>query len=340
MIEQGSVMFQETMKLQQAVAVTKSSLTHHLQTHLGLHIMQAPLLVDVESGLQDGLNGFEQAVSVHLKAMPKRKIEVVHSLAKWKRHKLYELQAQPSDGILTNMTAIRPDELCLSPTHSSLVDQWDWERVIDASERNILTLQEAVHFIWRSVLNTAMTLRQLHIPVMDLPEKALFIESEDLLKMYPELNAKEREDRICREHGAVFLMGIGAKLSNGFAHDNRAPDYDDWSTHHDGYYGLNGDLLVWHPQLNQALELSSMGIRVNAEALQTQLQQTKATRTPWHDLVLSGKMVDSMGGGIGQSRVCMYLLGQSHIQNVQESVWPETELVTKKTESLLTQQSS
>ena len=253
--------------------------------------------------------------------------EVVHSLAKWKRVTLAEYQVEPGYGIITDMNAIRADEE-LDNLHSLYVDQWDWERTMTAEQRNIDFLKDIVRRIYNTILRAEFyiceTYPQLH-PY--LPEKIHFIHSEELMQMYPDKTAKEREDLICQKYGAVFIIGIGGKLSNGEPHDNRAPDYDDWSTPNaDGFLGLNGDLLIWYPILERSIELSSMGIRVDKDALMHQLElQGKTDRKElyFHRRLLEGTLPLSIGGGIGQSRLCMILLHKAHVGETQSSIWPE-----------------
>jgi aspartate--ammonia ligase len=266
-------------------------------------------------------------VTFPIKDLGDAKAEVVHSLAKWKRVTLAEYEVNPGFGIVTDMNAIRADE-DLDNIHSLYVDQWDWERVMTSEERNVEFLKKIVRKIYSAILRTEFficeTYPQLH-PY--LPEEIYFIHSEELCRMYPDLTPKEREDAICKKHRAVFIMGIGGKLSDGKEHDLRAPDYDDWSTpNEDGFYGLNGDLLIWYPVLGRSIELSSMGIRVDKEALMRQLKlQGKEERSKlyFHRRLLEGTLPLSIGGGIGQSRLCMILLHKAHIGETQASIWPD-----------------
>ena len=252
--------------------------------------------------------------------------EVVHSLAKWKRITLAEYEVAPGFGIITDMNAIRSDEE-LDNLHSLYVDQWDWERVMTDAQRNVAYLKKTVEKIYSAILRTEFYICETYPQLKPfLPEEIFFIHSEELRQMYPDLSAKEREHRICREHGAVFIIGIGNELGDGEPHDLRAPDYDDWSTpNEEGFTGLNGDLLIWYPILERSIELSSMGIRVNQEALQTQLKlQGKEDRSQlyFHKRLLEGSLPLSIGGGIGQSRLCMILLHKAHIGETQSSIWP------------------
>ncbi len=298
-----------------------------LSTELRLRRVTAPLFVLRGLGINDDLNGVERAVSFPIKDMNEATAEVVHSLAKWKRITLADYHIEHGFGIVTDMNAIRADEE-LDNVHSLYVDQWDWERVISAEERNICFLKKIVTKIYSAILRTEFYISETY-PQLEafLPEEVHFIHSEELLRLYPTLTPHEREDAICRQYGAVFVMGIGGKLSDGKEHDLRAPDYDDWSTpNQDGFEGLNGDLLVWYPTLNRSIELSSMGIRVDREALERQLSlQGKEERKQlyFHRRLLEGSLPLSIGGGIGQSRLCMVLLHKAHIGETQSSIWPD-----------------
>jgi len=259
--------------------------------------------------------------------MGERQAEVVHSLAKWKRLKLAELGIAPGRGIYTDMNALRPDEE-LDNIHSIYVDQWDWERVIRPEDRNLDFLKKMVKRIYEAIKVTENKI-YVSFPQIEpnLPEDIFFIHSEELLQMYPGLTPKERENEIVRKYGAVFIMGIGGELSDGSVHDGRAADYDDWSTpNSDGYNGLNGDILLWNPILESAFEVSSMGIRVSPESLERQLalrgQEWKKDLF-FHKRLLAGELPACIGGGIGQSRLCMYLLRKAHIGEIQSSLWPE-----------------
>ena len=310
-----------------AIKKIKDFFLNSLSTELRLRRVTAPLFVLRGLGLNDDLNGVERPVSFPIKCMDESVAEVVHSLAKWKRVTLAEYEVNPGFGIVTDMNAIRADE-DLDNIHSLYVDQWDWERVMTSEERNVEFLKKIVRKIYSAILRTEFficeTYPQLH-PY--LPEEIYFIHSEELCRMYPDLTPKEREDAICKKHRAVFIMGIGGKLSDGKEHDLRAPDYDDWSTpNEDGFYGLNGDLLIWYPVLGRSIELSSMGIRVDKEALMRQLKlQGKEERSKlyFHRRLLEGTLPLSIGGGIGQSRLCMILLHKAHIGEIQASIWPD-----------------
>ena len=309
-----------------AIKKIKDFFLDSLSTELRLRRVTAPLFVLRGLGLNDDLNGVERPVSFPIKCMEDSIAEVVHSLAKWKRVTLAEYEVQPGFGIVTDMNAIRADE-DLDNIHSLYVDQWDWERVMTDGERNLTFLRKIVNKIFSAILRTEFYICETYPQLRPyLPEDVFFIHSEQLRQMYPDLTPKEREDAICKEHGAVFIIGIGGRLGDGQPHDQRAPDYDDWSTlNEDGYEGLNGDLLIWYPVLNRAIELSSMGIRVNKESLLRQLQlQGKEDRSQlyFHRRLLSDKLPLSIGGGIGQSRLCMVLLHKAHIGETQSSIWP------------------
>ena len=298
-----------------------------LSTELRLRRVTAPLFVLRGLGINDDLNGIERPVAFPIKDMNEATAEVVHSLAKWKRLTLAEYEVEPGFGIITDMNAIRADEE-LDNIHSLYVDQWDWERTMTAGQRNIAFLKKIVNKIYSAILRTEFHICETYPKLKHfLPEEVSFVHSEELLRMYPGMTAKEREDAICKERGAVFIMGIGGKLSDGSEHDLRAPDYDDWSTpNEEGFEGLNGDLLIWYPVLNRAIELSSMGIRVSPESMDRQLTLAgcdERRSLPFHKALLAGEMPFTMGGGIGQSRLCMLLIGCAHIGEVQSGVWDE-----------------
>lgn len=316
----------DVKQTEQAIKNIKDFFLQNLSTSLRLHRVTAPLFVLRGLGMNDDLNGVERAVNFPIKDMGEARAEVVHSLAKWKRNTLAEIQTPKGFGIVTDMNAIRADEE-LDNIHSLYVDQWDWERVIGPADRNIAFLKKIVSRIYGAILRTEFFICETYPTIKPfLPEDIYFIHSEELRQRYPNLTPKEREDAICREHGAVFIMGIGGKLADGKEHDLRAPDYDDWTTpNEEGFLGLNGDLLVWYPILNRAIELSSMGIRVDKEALMRQLELTgKTDRTElyFHKRLLDGTLPLSIGGGIGQSRLCLVLLHKGHLGEVQASIWP------------------
>lgn len=312
---------------EQGIKLIKEFFQQNLSTELRLRRVTAPLFVMQGLGINDDLNGVERAVTFPIKDLNDAKAEVVHSLAKWKRLTLAEYEIEPDYGIYTDMNAIRADEE-LDNLHSLYVDQWDWEAVITKEERNIKSLKEIVTRIYAAILRTEYLTCETYPQIKPfLPRTIHFIHSEELLQMYPDLSPKEREDAICKKYGAVFVIGIGGKLSNGEKHDGRAPDYDDWTTpNDDGFLGLNGDILIWYPVLNRSFELSSMGIRVDKESLLHQLKlEGKEDRKDlyFHKRLLNDTLPLSIGGGIGQSRLCMVLLHKGHIGEIQASIWPE-----------------
>ncbi|MBR4227921.1 MAG: aspartate--ammonia ligase [Bacteroidales bacterium] len=312
---------------EKAIKAVKNMFQDNLSAQLALLRVTAPMVVMTGTGINDDLNGVERPVRFPVKDMGERQAEVVHSLAKWKRLKLAELGTAPGRGIYTDMNALRPDEE-LDNIHSIYVDQWDWERVIRPEDRNLLFLKKIVRRIYEAIKVTENKL-YVEFPqiVPQLPEDIFFIHSEELLQMYPGLTPKERENEIVRRYGAVFIIGIGGELSDGSIHDGRAADYDDWSTpNSDGFNGLNGDILLWNPILESAFEVSSMGIRVSPESLERQLairgQEWKKDLF-FHKRLLAGELPACIGGGIGQSRLCMYLLRKAHIGEIQSSLWPD-----------------
>ena len=315
----------ETME--QAIKEIKDTFQGLLSRELGLRRVTAPLFVLSGTGINDDLNGTERPVSFPVKDMEERRAEVVHSLAKWKRMKLGAYRIAPGYGLYTDMNAIRADEE-LDNIHSLYVDQWDWERTMTVEERNLAFLKGIVEKIYGVLRQTeaAVYAKYPHITPV-LPERIEFIHAEDLLRVYPDLTPRQREDEAARKYGAVFVTGIGGPLSDGKKHDGRAPDYDDWSTEmQPGYRGLNGDIIVWNPVLKSAFEISSMGIRVDADALVRQLEMCgcpERKELDFHRSLLEGRLPLSVGGGIGQSRLCMFLLRCAHIGEVQASIWPE-----------------
>lgn len=300
------------MQSEMLVSRIKKVFEQELTERLNLQKVNAPLFVPRDSGLNDDLNGIERPVSFLLEG---REFQIVHSLAKWKRWYLGELGVEAGMGIVTDMKAIRADEV-KSPIHSHLVDQWDWEKVILKEQRTIETLIEHGKSVYASLKSAS---EKVEGPV--LPEEVFVLHAEDLLKCYPTLSAKEREYEIAKEKRAVLLLGIGGKLSNGIPHDLRAPDYDDWSTKDElGRPGINADLIVWDEVRKDALEISSMGVRVDEKALEHQLEltnETKRLKLSFHSKLLKGELPYTIGGGIGQSRVAMYLARRSHIEEVQ-----------------------
>lgn len=309
---------------QKAIGLIKTIFQEKLCMALHLKRVTAPLFVMQGSGLNDDLNGVERPVAFDVPSLNEQ-AEVVHSLAKWKRYALHKYGFRPGQGIVTDMNAIRRDEE-LDNLHSIYVDQWDWERVMGDEERHVGTLKATVEAIYAGIKATELAVSQEFGLTPFLPEQIHFVHSQELLSRYPELDAKGRERAIAKELGAVFLIGIGGKLADGKRHDVRAPDYDDWSTEvSEGFAGLNGDILVWNPVLEDAFEISSMGIRVDAEALKRQLALTgdeDRLKLEWHQALLRGEMPQTIGGGIGQSRLTMLLLQLDHIGQVQCGVWP------------------
>lgn len=324
---QGYKALLDVVQTEQGIKLIKEFFQQNLSTELRLRRVTAPLFVLKGLGINDDLNGVERAVTFPIKELGDAKAEVVHSLAKWKRMKLAEDNIQPGYGIYTDMNAIRADEE-LDNLHSLYVDQWDWEAVITKEQRTQQSLREIVERIYGAIRRTEYLACEWYPQLKPfLPEKIHFVHAEQLLQMYPDLTAKEREDAICKEYGAVFVIGIGGKLSNGEKHDGRAPDYDDWSTvAEDGSIGLNGDILIWYPVLERSFELSSMGIRVDKEALLRQLEiegQNERKELYFHKRLLEGGLPLSVGGGIGQSRLCMVMLHKAHIGEIQASIWPD-----------------
>ena len=313
-----------------AIKMVKDAFQKRLSESLNLRRVTAPLFVMKGTGINDDLNGVERPVTFEIKDIDNKKAEVVHSLAKWKRMKLGSYDIAPGYGLYTDMNAIRSDEE-LDNLHSLYVDQWDWEKTIRKEDRNLEYLKETVKKIYEAIRQTERDVyeRFPHITPR-LPEKITFIHSQELLERYPDLSPKERELEALKQYGAIFLIGIGADLGNGEPHDGRAPDYDDWITDNsDGYQGLNGDILVYDDILDTAFELSSMGIRVSPESLEKQLKirgQEKRKELEFHKSLLEEKLPYSIGGGIGQSRLCMYLLQKAHIGEVQASIWPEQQI--------------
>lgn len=303
---------------QEAIKYIRDTFQKELGKEMNLERISAPLFVERSSGLNDNLNGVERPVQFDLSGVPGETMEVVHSLAKWKRMALHEYGFQPGEGLYTNMNAIRRDE-DLDNLHSCYVDQWDWEKVITREERNENTLKETVKIIFKIIKHMEHEVWYKYPQaVKTLPDDITFITSQELEDLYPKLSPKERENAITKEHGCVFLMKIGDKLGSGKTHDGRAPDYDDWQ--------LNGDILFWFEHLNCALEISSMGIRVDETALSDQLRKAGCEyrkALPYHRMLLNGELPYTIGGGIGQSRLCMLLLDRAHVGEVQASIWPD-----------------
>ena len=314
------------LKTEEAITFVKETFAKELARQLHLVKVSAPIVVLDGTGINDDLNGVERPVAFPIKALDEQRAVVVHSLAKWKRLRLRELGIPVGKGLLTDMRALRPDE-DYSPIHSIYVDQWDWEKHILPEQRTIASLQATVETIYEALKTTEQQVSEQFGIAPVLPPAITFIHAEDLLLRYPILTPKQRENEAAREYGAVFLMGIGGELSHGEIHDGRAPDYDDWSTPNEaGHRGLNGDILLWNPVLETSFEVSSMGIRVDKTALTRQLALRGCPEREvlqFHRLLLADELPQSIGGGIGQSRVCMFLLRKAHIGEVQVSIWPE-----------------
>ena len=312
-------MYQSQLNLIQteiAIKTIKDNFEKFLAGNLNLTRVSAPLFVLNDTGLNDNLNGVERPVSFDIKQTGKT-AEVVHSLAKWKRYALHYYGFEVDSGLYTDMNAIRRDEIC-DEIHSLYVDQWDWERVISEKERNLDFLKEIVGKIYDAIYSTANVIESTYGLENFLPRQITFISSQELEDIYPDLEPKERENQLAKQLGAIFILGIGNNLKSGKPHDNRAPDYDDWA--------LNGDLIVWYPVLNRSVELSSMGIRVNKEAMLYQLGILGANdrlELPFHKALMNDELPLTIGGGIGQSRLCMVLLHKAHIGEVQNSIWPD-----------------
>ena len=320
-------------KTEKAIKAVKDMFQNNLSAQLALLRVTAPMVVLSGTGLNDELNGVERPVRFPIKDMAEQQAEVVHSLAKWKRAKLAQMGIAPGRGIYTDMNALRPDEE-LDNLHSIYVDQWDWEKVIRVEDRHLGFLKQTVRRIYEAIKVTENKLF-VEFPQItpELPEDIHFVHAEELVQIYPGLSPKERENEVVRRWGAVFIIGIGGVLSDGAPHDGRAADYDDWSTTppdlpegEENHAGLNGDILIWYPVLERSFELSSMGIRVNKESLLRQLaleHQEERKELYFHRQLLSDQLPLSIGGGIGQSRLCMVLLQKAHIGEIQASIWPE-----------------
>jgi aspartate--ammonia ligase len=322
--------YRQTLNLREtekAIHFIKNAFQARLSEALNLSRVSAPLFVLGRTGINDHLSGTEKPVRFNVHHLGEE-AEVVQSLAKWKRKALADYGFAPGEGLYTDMNAIRPDE-ALDNLHSVYVDQWDWERSLRPDERNLNTLMETVRIIYEAIRDTERLVCRAFpsVPASVLPETIYFVHSEQLESAWPELTPREREYRAAREKGAVFVIGLGWPLKNGLPHDTRAADYDDWSTETgDGRHGLNGDILVYYPLLDCVFELSSMGIRVDREALVRQLEmkgETGKLEREYHRRLMEGRMPQTIGGGIGQSRLCMFFLRKAHIGEVQSSVWPE-----------------
>jgi aspartate--ammonia ligase len=316
-----------TKETEHAIVAIKDFFQMGLSTELNLTRVTAPLFVEAGTGLNDDLNGVERPVSFPVKVLNDQKMEIVQSLAKWKRLKVTEMGLKPGFGIYTDMNALRPDE-DLDPIHSIYVDQWDWCMAIDPLDRTVFYLHDIVKKVYNCIKRAEFFIYDRYPAIKPiLPSEIKILYADDLQRQYPELTPKQREDKVAKEFGAVFITGIGGKLPDGTIHDGRAPDYDDWITETgDGHCGLNGDIVVWNPVLNSAFELSSMGIRVNPESLKAQLEERgcpERAKLMFHSKLLNGELTQTLGGGIGQSRLCMFLLRKAHIGETQVSVWTE-----------------
>lgn len=303
----------------EAIKFVKDTFEASLRNTLNLTRVSAPLFVDVKTGLNDNLNGTEYPVEFSPSNAVDLQLQIIQSLAKWKRHVLAENNFKLHSGIYADMNAIRKDEV-LDNIHSLYVDQWDWEVVISTLDRNVRFLKNTVDSIYQTILEVelAILIRYPFLVDSKLPKKIKHITTQELLDMYPNKTPREREKLACEQYGAIFLMKIGKRLSDGETHDKRAPDYDDWE--------LNGDIIVWNATLEDAFELSSMGIRVNNTALERQVKlanREDLLELPYHQMILAGEYPYTIGGGIGQSRLCMYFLRKAHIGEVQSSVWDQ-----------------
>lgn len=325
-IPEGYKAILDLKQTEKAIKLVKDNFELALASELRLRRVTAPLFVLRGTGINDDLNGIEKPVAFAIKDMNDQVAEIVHSLAKWKRMMLRDYDIRTGYGIYTDMNALRPDEE-LDNLHSIYVDQWDWEIAIKPEDRNLEFLKEIVDRIYEAMKRTEFLIYEYYPDIEPiLPDRITFIHAEELAKKYPDSSPKERENMAAREYGAIFIIGIGGDLSDGKSHDGRAPDYDDWSTpNSEGYKGLNGDILVWNPVLEMAFELSSMGIRVDREALERQLvlkgcEDRKSLL--FHRRLLNGDLPEAAGGGVGQSRFCMFLLRKAHIGEIQSSIWP------------------
>jgi aspartate--ammonia ligase len=309
----------DVKETEKAIKKIKDYFENNLAKELNLQRVSAPLFVKQTTGLNDNLNGIEEPVSFPVKSMSQETVEIVHSLAKWKRMALYKYNFEVGEGIYTDMNAIRKDEE-LDNIHSIYVDQWDWEKIIRKEDRTEDTLKTIVKSIYKVFKNTENYVYSLYPDIAKvLPDEIDFITTQELEDMYPYLSPKEREDNIAKEKGAVFIMKIGGLLKSGIKHDGRSPDYDDWN--------LNGDIIFWNPIIERSFEMSSMGIRVDEETLIKQLKLANCEERKdleFHKLLIEGKLPYTVGGGIGQSRICMFFLRKAHIGEVQSSVWPNS----------------
>ena len=318
----------DKLRNEEAICFIKDDFSKRLAQNLNLVKVSAPIAVLDGTGINDDLNGIEKPVSFLIKSIDNRKATIVQSLAKWKRLRLKELDIIAGNGLLTDMRALRPDE-DLSPLHSIYVDQWDWEKHILPEQRGLNYLKSTVTDIYRAIKSTEFAVYDRYPEFKpELPSEITFIQAEELLRQYPGLTVKQRENEVARKYGAVFIIGIGGSLSNGEPHDGRAPDYDDWITiNEDGYQGLNGDIILWNSIKESAFEISSMGIRVDQYSLVKQLELKDCSarkELQFHKMLINNQLPLSIGGGIGQSRLCMFMLKKSHIGEVQASIWSDT----------------
>ena len=319
---------------EQAIKQLKDFFQMNLSSELRLRRVTAPLFVKKGTGINDDLNGIERPVSFPMKDLGDNVAEIVQSLAKWKRLALADLQLQEGFGIYTDMNAIRPDEE-LTNMHSLYVDQWDWERVINNNDRKLEFLKYIVRKIYSVVIRTEFFISENYLEIEpQLPEEITFVHAEELAKKYPSLTPRERENEEAKKYGAIFVIGIGGEMPNGEIHDGRAPDYDDWTTPTvSGFKGLNGDIILWNRVLNRSFEISSMGIRVDKKVLMEQLKirgLEERKNLMWHKMLLNDELPLTVGGGIGQSRLCMYFLRKAHIGEIQSSIWPDEMIDTCK----------
>jgi aspartate--ammonia ligase len=322
----------DPVQTEKAIKLVKDYFQINLSSELKLRRVTAPLFVLRGTGVNDELNGTERAVNFPIKELDGQVAEVVHSLAKWKRMTLGKLEIPVGYGIYTDMNAIRADEE-LTNIHSLYVDQWDWEVTMNAKQRNVEFLKSVVERLFQALKRTEfMVCEEFPQIKAELPEKITFFHTEEVLAMFPDKTPFERETEMAKKHGAIFVIGIGGKLANGEKHDGRAPDYDDWTSEtEDGFKGLNGDIIIWNPVLKRAFEISSMGIRVDKAALNKQLALENSEdrkELMFHKMLLNDELPLSFGGGIGQSRTCMYFLQKAHIGEVQTSIWPD-EMIDK-----------
>lgn len=318
----------DVKQTEKAIKLIKDFFQQQLATELRLYRVTAPLFVPKGTGINDDLSGTEKPVTFKIKDIDNLEVEVVQSLAKWKRLALADYKIQAGYGLYTDMNAIRPDESPLDNIHSLYVDQWDWEKVLHTNERNLDFLKTTVKKIYGILRRLEFFIHEhYHHIKPSLPEHITFIHAEEALERYLKLSPREREHHLAKEYGAIFIIGIGDILKDGKPHDSRAPDYDDWTTQTEkGFKGLNGDIILWNPVLENSFEISSMGIRADRSALLKQLKLTNNEQRQqlyFHQRLLNDELPLTIGGGIGQSRVCMQFLHKAHIGEVQASIWPK-----------------